>query len=50
MKTLKQAIREGKLEEFLKEHENDPQGDLDAFNEMLEKATNLQKKKSARET
>lgn len=35
MTTLKQARDKGKLEEFIKEHESAPTGDLDALNRAL---------------
>ncbi len=38
MTTLKDA-RKGKLEDFIKEHEADPPGDLDKFDAILKSAT-----------
>lgn len=38
MKTLKQA-RQGKIKNFIKEHETDPPGDLDKFDAILKSAT-----------
>lgn len=36
MTNLKQA-RKGKLKEFIKEHEADPEGDLDKLDELLKR-------------
>lgn len=36
MTTLKEA-RSGKLEQFIKEHEADPVGDLDKLNALIER-------------
>ena len=35
MTTLKQARESGKLDQFIKEHEADPQGDADTFNRAV---------------
>lgn len=35
MTTLKKAIKEGKLDEFIKEHENDAPGDEDKLDKLL---------------
>lgn len=37
--TLKEAIAKGKLKQFIKEHENDPPGDKEKFDKLLEAAT-----------
>ena len=37
MTTLKQAREEGKLKDFIKEHEADPAGDLDKLDAFLKK-------------
>ena len=36
MTTLKEA-RKGKLDKFIKEHEADPEGDLDKLDELLKR-------------
>lgn len=36
-KTLKQARDEGDLESFIKEHENDPEGDLDKLEKAIKR-------------
>jgi hypothetical protein len=36
MTTLKQAQKEGKLEEFIKEHEKDKKGDSDRLKKTVE--------------
>lgn len=35
--TLKKAIKEGKLEEFIREHENDAAGDLEKLDKALKR-------------
>lgn len=35
VKNLKQAREQGKLDQFIKEHEADPEGDEDALNRTL---------------
>jgi hypothetical protein len=40
MTSLKQARMKGKIEEFIKEHEADPEGDLDKLDEALKKRPN----------
>lgn len=35
MTTLKQARESGKLDQFIKEHEADPEGDAEAFNRAV---------------
>lgn len=35
MKNLKEARKQGKLDEFIKQHEVDPKGDPEAFNRAL---------------
>lgn len=37
MKNLKEAREKGKLEDFIKEHEADPPGDLDRMNELMKR-------------
>lgn len=37
MTTLKQAISDGKLAQFVKEHRRDPKGDADTFNQTVQK-------------
>lgn len=37
-KTLKQAVRDGSLEDFIKEHEKDAPGDLDQVDAFIRKA------------
>lgn len=34
-KTLRDALTEGDLESFIKEHEDDPEGDLDKVEEVI---------------
>ncbi len=36
MTTLKQAREQGKLDQFIKEHEADPEGDEEAFNRAVQ--------------
>lgn len=38
MPNLKQA-RNGRIEDFIAEHEDDPEGDLDALNAMIKRPT-----------
>lgn len=38
MPSLKQA-REGKIEDFIKEHETDPEGDLDKLDAVIKRST-----------
>ena len=47
---LKQARKENKLDEFIKEHDADPKGDLDEFDRMLDTMTHPEKLKSTQET
>ena len=35
MTTLKEAREKGKLDEFIKEHERDPEGDEETFNRAV---------------
>lgn len=35
MASLKQAREQGKIDQFIKEHEADPEGDADAFNRAV---------------
>lgn len=37
MTTLREARKQGKLEEFVKEHENDEPGDLDRLDKALKR-------------
>ncbi len=37
-KSLKDAINEGDLETFIKEHEQDPDGDLDKVDEVIRRS------------
>lgn len=37
MTTLKKAIKEGKLEDFIREHENDAPGDLEKLDKVLKR-------------
>jgi len=48
MTTLKSALKEGKLDQFIKEHENDAPGDLERFDKALKRPAD-QKKSAARE-
>ena len=50
MRTLKQARKNGKIKDFIKEHEQDPCGDEDKFNALLDKASHPEKSKSTQET
>ena len=43
---LKQARKDNKLDEFIREHEDDPQGDMDAFDRMIETIAQPEKSKS----
>ncbi len=47
---LKQARKENKLDEFIREHENDPKGNKNVFDKMLESIAQLGKSKSTQET
>lgn len=38
MATLKEA-KDGRIEEFIKEHEADPEGDLDKLDELIKRST-----------
>lgn len=38
MKTLRDALEEGDLESFIKEHESDPDGDLDKVDEVIRRS------------
>ena len=49
MTTLKEAIKKGKLDQFIKEHENDPPGDSDKIEKMI-KTPSQGKSKSAQGT
>jgi hypothetical protein len=37
MKNLKSAIKKGKIEDFIKEHEADPDGDLDKLDALIKR-------------
>lgn len=37
MTTLREARKKGDLEKFIKEHEGDPEGDLDKLDEALKR-------------
>ncbi len=37
MTTLKKAKETGKLEDFIKEHENDPKGDIDKLDAIIKR-------------
>ena len=37
MTTLKKARQEGKTEDFIKEHEADPEGDLDKLDALIKR-------------
>lgn len=45
---LKQAREKNELEQFIKEHENDPDGDQDKLDEAIRRLSDM--KKSAQET
>ena len=47
---LKKAKEQGKLEEFIKEHEKDAYGDKDIFDKTLDAISHLEKLKSTLET
>ena len=46
--TLKEAQQQGKIEEFIKEHENDNQGDMELFYRAI--SSLAQTSKSTQET
>lgn len=48
--TLKEAIATNKLDQFIKEHEQDPVGDADVFDAILSEVIKPQKKKSTQKT
>lgn len=50
MTTLKKAKEQGKLEEFIKEHEKDASGDQDVFDKTLDAIFHPEKLKSTQET
>lgn len=50
MVNLKKAKKEGKLEEFIKEHEKDALGDKDKFDKTLAAISHPEKLKSTQET
>jgi hypothetical protein len=41
--TLKEARKEGKIDQFLEEHQNDPPGDMDRFDAILRHAAGKSK-------
>lgn len=47
---LKKAREQGKLEEFIKEHEKDAIGDKDKFDKTLDVISHPEKLKSTQET
>lgn len=47
---LKKAREQGKLEEFIKEHDKDAPGDKDQFDKTFEIITHPEKLKSTQET
>ena len=48
--TLKEAIAQNKLDQFIEEHQHDPVGDADAFNAILGEVIKPQKQKSTQQT
>jgi hypothetical protein len=48
MTTLKKALQENKLEDFIKEHEQDNSGDVDKINSII--SCMVEKKKSNHQT
>ena len=49
MKNLKKARDRGMIEEFIKEHEADPEGDLDKLDDLIKRPTQGTEK-AARQT
>lgn len=47
---MKQARKDNKLDEFIREHEDDPQGDMDAFDRVIETIAQPEKSKSTQGT
>lgn len=50
MTTLKKAREQGKLEDFIKEHEKDAPGDRDKFDQTLDVISHPEKLKLTQET
>ena len=50
MTNLKEARKEGKLKEFIKEHSKDSKGDKEKFDKTLDSMIHPQKSKSTQET
>lgn len=46
MITLKKAIKEGKLKQFIKEHEKDEPGDLEKLDEALKRPASEKSKEA----
>ena len=47
---LKEARKQNKLKEFIKEHSKDPKGDADLFDKTLDSISHSEKLKSTQET
>ena len=47
---LKEAREQHKLDEFIKEHAQDPKGDIDKFDQALDSMTHPERLKSTQET
>jgi hypothetical protein len=45
--TLKKALKEGRINEFIKEHENDPPGDLERLEKTIRRMARQEKSKEA---
>ena len=39
MPNLREALKKGKIEDFIKEHEANPEGDLDKLDEVIKRPT-----------
>lgn len=50
MTTLKEALKKGKLKDFIKEHKTDPKGDKTLFDKALKAIAPSQKKSKAPQT
>ena len=50
MTNLKEARNKGKLDQFVKEHDKDPKGDKDKFDQAIDTMTHPGKLKSTQET
>lgn len=44
MQNLKKAREKGKIEDFIREHETDPEGDLDKLDEAIKRPAQGKKK------